>query len=223
MDVTRKLAAIVYADVAGYSRLTGADEEGTHKTLSVYLDAITARIENHGGQVLHYAGDAILAEFASVVTAVTCAVDVQRDLAARNKDITEDRRVEFRIGVNMGDVIVDRDELYGDGVNIAARLESLADPGGICISGTVYDQVKSKLALDFDSLGAKTLKNINDPVTVYKVRPSPDPGADPGNSDPEPTVPAPEDDAATTQWTSIITAFVVLAGIVMIVWAYYHN
>ena len=109
MNVTRKLAAIVYADVAGHSRLTGADEEGTHKTLSVYLDAITARIENHDRQVLHYAGDAILAEFASIVTVLTCVVDVQRDLAARNKDITEDRRVEFRIGVNMGDVIVDRD------------------------------------------------------------------------------------------------------------------
>ena len=109
MNVSRKLTAIVYADVAGHSRLTGADEEGTHKTLSVYLDAITARIENHGGQVLHYAGDAILAEFARIVTALTCVVDVQRDLAARNKDITEDRRVEFRIGVNMGDVIVDRD------------------------------------------------------------------------------------------------------------------
>jgi adenylate cyclase len=108
VNVTRKLAAIVYADVAGHSRLTGADEEGTHKTLSVYLDAITARIENHDRQVLHYAGDAILAEFASIVTVLTCVIDVQRDLAARNKDITEDHRVEFRIGVNMGDVIVDR-------------------------------------------------------------------------------------------------------------------
>ena len=215
MNVSRKLAVIVYANVAGYNRLTRADEEGTHKTLSVYLDAITARIENHGGQVLHYAGDAILAEFASIVTVLTCVIDVHRDLAARNKDITEDHRVEFRIGVNMGDVIVDRDELHGNGVNIAARLESLADPGGICISGPVYDQVKSKLALDFDSLGAKTLKNIDHPVIVYKVRPSPAPGADLGDSDPEPAAPAPEDDSATT--------FVVLAGIVMIVWAYYHS
>ncbi len=223
VNVTRKLAAIVYADVAGYSRLTGADEEGTHKTLSVYLDTITASIENHGGQVLHYAGDAILAEFASVVTALTCAVDVQRDLAARNKDITEDRRVEFRIGVNMGDVIVDRNELYGNGVNIAARLESLADPGGICISGIVYDQVKSRLALDFDSQGAKTLKNIKDPVAVYKVRPSPAAGAEPGDSDSELTAPAPADDSAPPQWTSFASVFVVLVGIVMIVWAYYHS
>ena len=109
MNVSRKLAVIVYANVAGYNRLTRVDEEGTRKTLSVYLDAITARIENHDRQVLHYAGDAILTEFASIVTVLTCVIDVQRDLAARNKDITEDHRVEFRIGVNMGDVTVDRD------------------------------------------------------------------------------------------------------------------
>jgi len=130
--LNRKLAAIFYADVAGYSRLTGADEEGTHKTLSAYLDTISTLIEARGGRVLHYAGDAVLADFASIVVAVNCAAEVQRDLAARNDSLADDRKVQFRIGVNLGDVIVDRNELFGDGVNVAARLESLAEPGGIC-------------------------------------------------------------------------------------------
>ncbi len=167
--LTRKLAAIVYADVAGYSRLSGADEEGTHRTLSTYLDAVSALIEKHGGQVLHYAGDAVLAEFASIVVAVGCAVDVQRDLAARNEGLADDRRVRFRIGVNLGDVIVDRDELYGDGVNVAARLESLAEPGGICISQKVLDEVRGKLDVGYEFLGEQSVKNIERPIPVYRV------------------------------------------------------
>ena len=167
--VTRKLAAIFYADVAGYSRLTGQDEEGTHRTLSAYLDAITTLIEGHGGRVLHYAGDAILAEFASVVVAATCAVEVQRNLADRNKDLPEDRKLQFRIGVNLGDVIVDRGELYGDGVNVAARLESLAEPGGICISRTVLHEVRDKLEVGFEFLGDQAVKNIEYPIPVYRV------------------------------------------------------
>ncbi len=122
----RKLAAILYADVAGYSRLTGEDEERTHRALSAYLDTLTTSIEKHNGKVLHYAGDAVLAEFASVVNALTCAVVIQRDLKARSEHLPEQRRVQFRIGINLGDVIVDRDEISGDGVNVAARLESLA-------------------------------------------------------------------------------------------------
>ncbi|MCZ6757900.1 MAG: adenylate/guanylate cyclase domain-containing protein, partial [Bacteroidetes bacterium] len=126
----RKLAAILYADVAGYSRLTGEDEEGTHRALSAYLDAITDLIEEHNGKVLHFAGDAVLAEFASVVKALTGAVAIQHDLTARNEDLPDERKLQFRIGINLGDVIVDRNEIYGDGVNVAARLESLAEPGG---------------------------------------------------------------------------------------------
>ncbi len=118
----RKLTAILYADVAGYSRLTGEDEEGTHRTLSAYLDAITTSIERHNGKVLHYAGDAVLAEFASVVHALTCATNIQADLKERNGDLPDDRKLQFRIGVNLGDVIVDLNEIYGDGVNIASRL-----------------------------------------------------------------------------------------------------
>ena len=168
--LNRKLAAIFYADVAGYSRLTGADEEGTHKTLTAYLDAISTLIEGHGGRVLHYAGDAVLAEFASIIIALRCAVEVQRGLAVRNASLADDRKVQFRIGVNLGDVIVDRDELYGDGVNVAARLESLAEPGGICISRKVLDEVRNKLDLAFEDMGEQRVKNIAEPVRTYRVR-----------------------------------------------------
>ncbi|MFQ5937327.1 MAG: adenylate/guanylate cyclase domain-containing protein [Acidiferrobacterales bacterium] len=167
--VERKLAAILYADVAGYSRLTGQDEEGTHRILSTSLDAITATIERHSGKVLHYAGDAVLAEFASVVNALTCAVDIQRDLKVRNEGLPEERRLKFRIGLNLGDVIVDRHEIYGDGVNVAARLESLAEPGGICISRPVFDQVKHKMELGYGYLGEQKVKNIAEPVRAYRV------------------------------------------------------
>ncbi|MDX1487652.1 MAG: adenylate/guanylate cyclase domain-containing protein, partial [Acidiferrobacterales bacterium] len=117
----RKLAAVFYADVAGYSRLTGQDEEGTHRLLSIYLDTMTEGIKDHRGEVLHIAGDAVLADFSTVVDALTCAVEIQRELKDRNGDLPEDRKMQFRIGINMGDVIVDRNEIYGDGVNIAAR------------------------------------------------------------------------------------------------------
>jgi adenylate cyclase len=167
--VTRKLAAIFYADAARYSGLTGADEEGTHHILSAYLDAITNMIEEHDGRVLHYAGDAILAEFASVVVAVNCAVEVQRDLTDRNNDLSDDRKVQFRLGVNLGDVIVDRGEIYGDGVNVAARLNGLADPGGICISRKVLDEVRGKLEVGFEFLGDQKVKNIERPIATYKV------------------------------------------------------
>jgi len=167
--LNRKLAAIFYADVAGYSRLTGADEEGTHKTLSAYLDTISTLIEARGGRVLHYAGDAVLADFASIVVAVNCAAEVQRDLAARNDSLADDRKVQFRIGVNLGDVIVDRNELFGDGVNVAARLESLAEPGGICISRKVLEEVRDKLAVGYEFLGERSVKNIERPIPVYRV------------------------------------------------------
>ncbi|MDX1488105.1 MAG: tetratricopeptide repeat protein [Acidiferrobacterales bacterium] len=165
----RKLTTILYADVAGYSRLTGEDEEGTHRRLSAYLDAITHSIERHNGKVMHFAGDAVLAEFASVVNALTCAVAIQDDLKTRNQDLLKERRVQFRIGINIGDVIADRGEIYGDGVNIAARLESLADPGGICISRPVFDQVKNKLKLGYEHLGQQMVKNIAEPVNAYRV------------------------------------------------------
>ena len=149
----RKLAAILYTDVAGYSRLTGQDEEGTHRTLSVYLDTITALIEQHHGKVLHFAGDAVLSDFATASDALTCAAAIQRDLAERNKELPDERKMQFRIGVNLGEVIVDRQEIYGDGVNVAARLESCAEPGGICISESVRTAVGSKLPLHYEFMG----------------------------------------------------------------------
>ena len=169
--VTRKLAAILYADVAGYSRLTGSDEEGTHKILSTYLDTVTEIINNLSGHVLHYAGDAVLAEFDSVVVAMNCALEIQSELAVQNESLPTDRRVEFRIGINLGDVIVDRGELYGDGVNIAARLEALAQPGGICISSNVYDQVEGKLDVVFEDIGLQKVKNIARSVHAYAINP----------------------------------------------------
>jgi adenylate cyclase len=165
----RKLAAILYADVAGYSRLTGEDEEGTHKQLGVALDLITNQIKIKGGRVVHYAGDAVLADFGSVVAVVDCAVTIQRALAEQNADIPEDRRLQFRIGINLGEVIVDRNDIYGDGVNVAARLESLAEPGGICVSASVFEQVKGKLDVGFQDMGPQEVKNITEPVRAYRV------------------------------------------------------
>lgn len=154
----RKLVAILYADVAGYSRLTGKDEDTTHRTLSEYLDLIAASIESNRGQVMHYAGDAVLAKFEAVVDAVSSAVDIQRQLAQRNQELPSESKVDFRIGINLGDVIEDRGDIYGDGVNIAARLESLAKPGGICVSEAVRSAVKEKLDLSFEDMGEQTLK-----------------------------------------------------------------
>jgi adenylate cyclase len=165
----RKLTAILYADVAGYSRLTGEDEEGTHRTLRAYLDRISSIIVDHSGRVVHYAGDAVLADFATVVDALGCAAAVQQELNGRNSGLPEERKVQFRIGVNLGDVIVDKEEIYGDGVNIAARLESLAESGGICISESVYSAVGTKLPFDYQFLGAQEVKNIKEPVRAYRV------------------------------------------------------
>ena len=172
--LARKLAAILYADVAGYSRLTGQDEEGTHRVLRRYLDLISASIPRYEGRVVHYAGDAVLADFSTVSEALVCAAVVQRELARCNDALPEERRVEFRIGVNLGEVIVDREDIYGDGVNVAARLEALAEPGGICVSESVRGAVGGKLAFDFDFLGEQRVKNIAESVRAYRVVIAPD-------------------------------------------------
>ena len=170
----RKLAAILYADVAGYSRLTGDDEDGTHRRLSEYLDLISASIESYEGRVIHYAGDAVLADFESISNALICAAIVQRKLKLRNEDLPGDRKVQFRIGVNLGEVIVDRNDIYGDGVNVAARLESLAEPGSICISESVQTAIGRKLPLDYEFIGEQSVKNIARPVRAYRVQSAPD-------------------------------------------------
>jgi len=168
-EVKRKLTAILSADVKGYSRLMGDDEKGTVRTLNAYKEVMTGLIQHHHGRVVDAPGDNVLAEFASVVDTVECAVEIQKELKTRNDELPENRRMEFRIGVNLGDVIEDGEQILGDGVNIAARLESLSDAGGVCISGTAYDQVKNKLPLGYQFLGEQTVKNIAEPVRIYKV------------------------------------------------------
>ena len=173
MGVERKLTAILCADVHGYSRLMGGDEEATLATLTAHRKIIDNLIEQHHGRFVNSAGDSVLAEFASVVEAVNCAVDIQTALKTENAKLPPERRMEFRIGINLGDVMVEGDQIYGDGINVAARLESLADPGGICISGKVHEEIGHKLALSYDNLGAQRVKNIADPVRVFRVLPEP--------------------------------------------------
>src|SRR5512139_2360727 len=168
-EVKRKLAAILSADVKGYSRLMGEDEVGTIHTLNAYKDLMAGLIQHRHGRVVDAPGDNLLAEFGSVVDAVQCAVEIQRELKIRNGELPENRRMEFRVGVNLGDVVEDGEQILGDGVNIAARLESLSEAGGICISGTAFDHVRNKLDLGYEYLGEQTVKNIALPVRVYKV------------------------------------------------------
>src|SRR5215831_7313483 len=165
----RKLAAILHADVAGFSRLMGEDETGTHQALNRLRSAIDPLIAAHGGRIVGTAGDSRLAEFSSVVDAVSCGVEMQRASRGINDSIPPERRLELRIGVNLGDVIIDGDDIFGDGVNIAARLEALAQPGTVCISQTVYDQVRNKLDFDYRPLGSHRVKNIAEPVRAYAV------------------------------------------------------
>jgi len=168
-EVKRKLAAIVSADVKGYSRLMGEEEVSTLKTLSAYREVMRSLIQQFDGRIVDASGDSVLAEFASVVDAVQCAVDVQKELRTRNAELPENRRMEFRIGVNLGDVIQEENNIYGDGVNIAARVQTLAEGGGVCISGTAFDHVENKLQLGYEYLGEQTVKNITKPVRVYRV------------------------------------------------------
>ena len=168
--VTRKLTVILAADVAGYSRLMAADEEGTLAALNERRQVIDELIAGHHGRIFTTAGDSVMAEFASAVEAVRCAAAIQQEIERRNADLPEPRRMHFRVGVNLGDVMVGGDNLFGDGVNVAARLESVAEPGGICVSGAVYDQIRNKVDLSFDDLGERSLKNIDYPVRVFGLR-----------------------------------------------------
>jgi adenylate cyclase len=184
MPPVRRLTAILAADVAGYSRLMGADEEGTHERVKAHLrKLIEPKIKEHRGHTVKNTGDGLLAEFPSVVDAVRCAVEVQRAMADRNAETPEDKRITFRIGVNLGDVIAEEDDIFGDGVNVAARLQTLADPGEICVSRVVRDQVRDRLGFAFDDMGEQSVKNIARPVRVYRVR---DPIEEPLPAAPQP-------------------------------------
>jgi TolB-like protein/class 3 adenylate cyclase len=170
MPPVRRLTAILAADVAGYSRLMGADEEGTHERLKGHFrELIEPKITEHRGRIVKNTGDGFLADFASVVDAVRCAVEIQRSMVEREADVPEERRFRFRIGINLGDVIVEEHDIFGDGVNVAARLEALAEPGGICVSRMVRDNVRDKLGISFEDLGEKQVKNIARPVRAYRV------------------------------------------------------
>ena len=165
----RKITAIMSSDVVGYSKLMGDDEAATVKTLEAYQSVMSTLIDQHRGRVIDSPGDNMLSEFASVVDAVQCAVAIQKELNSRNAELPENRKMRFRIGINLGDVIQEEDRIYGDGVNIAARLESLADPGGICVSKTAFDHIETKLPLGYEFLGEQEVKNITKPVGAYRV------------------------------------------------------
>ena len=168
--VERRLAAILAVDVAGYSRLMGADEEGTHERLKAHFaQLVRPKIEEHRGRAVKNTGDGLLAEFPSVLDAVRCAAEIQQGMLGREPRVPEDRRIRFRIGINLGDVIVEEHDIFGDGVNVAARLEALAEPGGICVSRVVRDQVRDKLDFSFEDMGEQQVKNIARPVRTYRV------------------------------------------------------
>jgi adenylate cyclase len=209
-DVKRKLTAILSADVVGYSRLMGEDELATVQTLTSYKETMTKLIKHYRGRVLDSVGDNLMAEFASVVDAVQCAVEVQQVLTSKNEDLPENRKMLFRIGINLGDVIEEGDRIYGDGVNIAARVESLAEGGGVCISGSAFEQIENKLALGYQYMGEHTVKNIAKPVKVYRVPMGPVEGK--------------KKERVFRGWQKAAigaVAIVILAGVAAVLWNYY--
>lgn len=169
--IQRKLTTILAADVVGYSQLMASNEEVTLATLKTYRTVTDALVAKHNGRIFNTAGDAFLAEFGSAVEAVRCAISIQEDLAVRNSELPEAEQMWFRIGISVGDVMIEKDDLFGDGVNVAARLEGLAEKGGICISGSTFDQVKNKLSIAFDDIGAQKVKNIPEPVPAFRLVP----------------------------------------------------
>jgi TolB-like protein/class 3 adenylate cyclase/Flp pilus assembly protein TadD len=210
-EVKRKLAAILSADVKGYSRLIREDELGTIRILNAYKEIMTNLIQEHHGRVVDAPGDNVLAEFGSVVDAVECAVEIQKELKTRNAELPENRRMDFRIGINLGDVVEEEDKIFGDGVNIAARMEGLAESGGICISGTAFDQVKNKLALGYQYLGEQTVKNMSEPVRVYRVLMEPEAAGKVIG----------EKRAKQRQWQMAAVGLVIVVVAVIMMWKFY--
>ncbi len=189
MSETRKLAAILAADVAGYSRLMGADEAGTAKAVRERREAATPIVRSFGGRLVKTMGDGVLVEFPSVVAAVECAIVIQKLFAERNTGLAEGKRILYRVGINLGDVLIEGDDILGDGVNVAARLEQIAEPGGVCLSGAAYDHVRGRVEANFVDLGEQRFKNIAEPVRAYSLSaeavalaPAPSPGAPPSRT-----------------------------------------
>ena len=214
--LSSRLAALLHADIVGYSRLSGADELGTHKTVRTYLKMIGDIVRSYGGRVVNHAGDAVLAEFSTVAEAVTSAVVIQRELADRNEGLPDDRQVRLRIGVNLGDVIVDGTDIFGDGVNVAARVQSLAEPGGICITDSVRLALGSKLALQFEDLGSQNIKNIAEPVHAWQVRVPPEVVM------PAPTTKAQRPSRARRWWpAALLTLPILIIAVAVPLWWFY--
>lgn len=209
----RRLTTILAADVIGYSRLMAADEEATLNTLRVYRGVINDLVGKHGGRIFNTAGDAVLVEFTSAVEAVRCAISIQEDLAVRNAEVPEDRQMWFRIGINVGDVMVEDDDLFGDGVNVAARLEGIAEKGGICISGTTFEQVKNKMSIGFEDIGAQQVKNIPHPVPAYRIVPGQvSVAADRGGPSAGARAPAGASRSRTTLWAGLAVLVVAVTA-----------
>jgi adenylate cyclase len=216
MPAVRHLAAILAADVAGYSRLMGADEEGTHERLKAHRrDHVDPKIREHHGRIVKTTGDGMLVEFPSVVDAVRCAVEIQRAMVDRNAELPEDKRITFRIGINLGDVIAEGGDIFGDGVNIAARLEALAEPGGICISRTVRDHIGDRLPYTFDDIGEQSVKNIAQPVHAYALNAAAVASLPPVTTPAQPSAPRRRNRA----WLAAVTAGIVaMMAIGIAVW-----
>lgn len=210
-QVSRKLAALMHADVKGYSRLMRENELETVRTLTSYKEILLDYVNAHRGRIVDMAGDGFLVEFGSVVDALLCAVEFQKETGSRNQALPENRKLEFRIGINIGDVIQHGEQIFGDGVNIAARLESIADPGGICVSGEAYDQLKRKLELDFEFLGEKNVKNINEPIRAYRVI------VDSQRATPQ----APEEPRVSTKKKSYLIPLIIVSSLLIVVLAFF--
>jgi adenylate cyclase len=218
-SVERKLTTILSADVAGYSRLMSGDEAGTLATLTSYREIVAGLVADHRGRVVNTAGDSMLAEFPSVVNAVECAVRIQRALAERNATRAAERQMWLRIGINLGDVMVEEGDLFGDGVNVAARLQGLAEPGGILISGTVFDHVKDKLPLGFDYLGPQSIKNIPQQVPTWRVLLQPDAARPPVPDAPAPHPETASPAAAPSPWRRLYPGAATAGAVIALLFA----
>ena len=207
MAVTRKLTTILCADVEGYSRLMGEDEAATLDLLKAHRAAMAGLIERHRGRVVNTWGDGLIADFQSVVEAVQCAVETQQELRARNQPLPLQRRLEFRIGITLGDVMQDGGDLYGEGVNVAARLQAVAPPGGIVVSGAVHDQVRGKLAIGWQPVGPQQVKNIAEPIPAYRIALDGEPTPDPPPPPPSATIPADRGTRTLLLRAGIVVAF----------------
>ena len=222
LEAERRLVAVLIADIAGYTRLMGEDEDAVMAAWWSYRHEVTdPKIEEYRGRIVKHTGDGFLAEFPSVVDAAKCAMEIQTEIAERNIGVSAEKCIAFRIGINLCDVVADEEDIYGDGVNIAARVEALAESGGICITAPVYEQIRKRISADFEDMGAKKLKHVDAPVQVYRVWPQNSSG---GESDVAEPVPGHQMETSPVyRWTGVASVVVVLVGISIMVWNFLDN